>query len=205
MTHDELVGTGCLGGALLTGHLLGRAVRRLRRAAPAARAGPPAGSLDRELFAFGGVPWTARDCCEGVLVLGRTGSGKTSGPMLALVERLLDVGGGMLTCIKPSDKERYLRLAAGEPGVVMDATPASHRLNFCDALLQGVEADDATRSMILAAGLDEFAQVADRERRGGGDDSGFWDAQRGRLAQEGFALIPAAGEKPSVPLLLRVV
>ncbi|MFZ5746911.1 MAG: type IV secretory system conjugative DNA transfer family protein [Pseudomonadota bacterium] len=56
---------------------------------------------------------TVRDACQGVLVTGGIGSGKTSGPGEAIAAALLRAGmGGLVLCAKPEEADRWRRLCA---------------------------------------------------------------------------------------------
>jgi hypothetical protein len=72
---------------------------------------PPAkdfcGVLDAPLLKLGSQAWTVGDACEGVLIMGATGSGKTSGSGAHLAHAYLRAGfGGMVLCAKPDERQR---------------------------------------------------------------------------------------------------
>src|SRR5689334_22282958 len=84
---------------------------------------PPASgawSLDTVLCDFeavnGGrivpVPWTIRHSCEGTVVFGATGSGKTSGSGRHIAHSMLRAGfGGLVLCAKPDEADRWCEWA----------------------------------------------------------------------------------------------
>lgn len=57
--------------------------------------------------------WTVKDACQGTLILGSPGSGKTSGSGLSLAARFLDEGfGGLVLTAKQKDVKDWMELAA---------------------------------------------------------------------------------------------
>ena len=56
--------------------------------------------------------WTLRDACQGVLIMGENGSGKTSGSGELLARKYLEAGfGGLVLCFKTDEAalwQRYL-------------------------------------------------------------------------------------------------
>ena len=57
--------------------------------------------------------WRLKDACEGVLILGAPGSGKTSASGFAFAQAFLTVGmGGLVLCAKPEEARRWQHLCA---------------------------------------------------------------------------------------------
>ncbi len=185
---------------------LRRRKRRKRR-----RSREPATGLDRVLLTIGGGPWRRRDLHSGgVLVLGSTGSGKTSGPFDYLIDAALASGGVMAITNKPDDRARLLAAArrAGrlDDVVVIDSDPGSHSLNVLDVVLSGLSgADDATRAAVASAAFSNFVQVLSRQQSTGDGENAFWRAAAERMTVRVFHLCLLAGESCSVPLLLAAV
>ena len=65
--------------------------------------------------------------------------------------------------------------------------------------------DHATQAQVAAAAFSNFVEVSDRGGSGGGEDNRFWKHSSDRLTRNAFHLMLAAGERPSLPLLLQVV
>ena len=66
----------------------------------------PQDILDTEILNIQGNSWTIRDACTGCMVFGMTGSGKSSGPMKTIAEKLLNCQlGGVVFCAKKDEKE----------------------------------------------------------------------------------------------------
>jgi hypothetical protein len=78
--------------------------------------------------------WRIRDACEGVLILGAVGSGKTSGSGSAIAKAFLTAGfGGLVLTAKPDEARRWLRLCeqTGRMGDCVHVKPGSgHGLNI---------------------------------------------------------------------------
>jgi hypothetical protein len=65
------------------------------------------------LVAMGPDPWRIKDACEGTMVFGGTGSGKTSGSGHSLARSFLSAGfGGLVLCAKPEETALWTRYAA---------------------------------------------------------------------------------------------
>src|ERR1017187_3883532 len=70
----------------------------------------------RGLVDMGGDIWRIKDACEGTMIFGGTGSGKTSGSGRALATSFLAAGfGGLVLCAKP-DEPALWRSYAAETG-----------------------------------------------------------------------------------------
>lgn len=69
-------------------------------------------SLDKKLFDFGNNTWTIRNACEGVICLGATGSGKSSGPLRKMAMSFLKENfGGIVFCVKHDEKSIWQHYA----------------------------------------------------------------------------------------------
>lgn len=68
--------------------------------------------LDTEILNIQGNIWTIRDACTGCIVFGMTGSGKSSGPMKKIAEKLLTCQlGGVVFCAKKDEREVWEKYA----------------------------------------------------------------------------------------------
>jgi TraM recognition site of TraD and TraG len=80
----------------------------------------------RALVDLGGDSWRIKDACEGTMILGGTGSGKTSGSGRALATSFLAAGfGGLVLCAKP-DEPALWRKYAEETGRESDLVMFGH-------------------------------------------------------------------------------
>jgi len=87
------------------------------------------------------IPITIGQTCEGIMVFGTSGSGKTSGAHDTLVEAMMKAGYGIFgICVKSDEGERLRALAkrAGrERDVVTMALGGTPKFNFLDSLRDG--------------------------------------------------------------------
>jgi hypothetical protein len=67
----------------------------------------------RTLVTMSGDPWRIKDACEGTMIFGGTGSGKTSGSGCAFARSFLAAGfGGLVLCAKPEEPGLWRDYAA---------------------------------------------------------------------------------------------
>ena len=140
---------------------------------------------------LGSVPWTLRDACEGTVVFGASGSGKTSGTAHHLARAFLEAGfGGLVLCAKPEESENWRRLArqAGrEADIICFGDPETYRFNFLDYELKhgygGIEAVVAVFMQIL-----EVITPQDVEQD-------VWDRASRQLLRNLLELLRLAGEE----------
>jgi hypothetical protein len=140
-----------------------------------------------------------RDAYEGVVIMGGTGSGKSSGSGEALAMAYLRAGwGGMVMCAKPDEAERWQRYArkAGRAAHVVHFHPESHwNYNFADYEVHRPDGagGDTFNLVNLIVKIVEAAQLAEGQGGGGGDNP-FWPrAQREMLANTVEPLFAATG------------
>ena len=82
-----------------------------------------------------GDTWTIADACQGVLVLGATGSGKSSGSADALARKFLNLGaGGLVLCVKTGEADYWQELArlCGRENDILRITEKDHGFNVFD-------------------------------------------------------------------------
>jgi type IV secretory pathway TraG/TraD family ATPase VirD4 len=152
-------------------------------------------SLDAPLLRFGKAPWTIGNACEGTLILGATGSGKSSGSGAHIAKSYLHAGmGGLVLCAKPDEKARWLAYAKAcnreHHVIVMDGS-CNERFNFLDyALLRDGQGSGQTMNLVTL-----FIQLAEAAQKGRGEASDpFWrDSMKEMLSHSMDALIAAYG------------
>ncbi len=154
--------------------------------------------------------WRIRDACEGTVVLGPTGTGKSSGSGRALALSMLNAGfGGLVLTVKPDERavwEEYCRAANRLDDLVRFGPDAEYRFNFLD--------DEMTRKG-SGAGLTEnivnllstVLEVAERNSTGGGgrEDEGYWKRANRQLCRNVVDLLALAKGRITIPELYRVV
>jgi hypothetical protein len=156
---------------------------------------------------MGSDTWRIKDACEGTVIFGGTGSGKTSGSGRALARSFLAAGfGGLVLCAKP-DEPALWRGYAEETGrgsdLVMFGAGESWSFNFMDY--------ESTRSG-AGAGLTEnlvtlFMEVSsigsgDARSRGGDP---FWERAMRSLIRNCVDVLVMAGAPVSLHTMFDVV
>lgn len=138
--------------------------------------------LDQPLIFFGREALTLRACCEGVLITGSTGSGKSSGSGAAIARAYLRNGfGGIVTCCKPDDPEtwrRYARQTGREQDLIFFGPRHLHRFNYLNFAASLTPADlRPTENLTQLLGT--VIEVANRGQASNSQDP-YW----GRAAQQ---------------------
>jgi hypothetical protein len=92
--------------------------------------------LDRTLLKFGKERWTLQDAMTGLLVVGETGSGKSSGPARTFARKFLEAGlGGLVLCFKEDERPawvKWMKDAGREGDALVFGIDSPHRFNFLD-------------------------------------------------------------------------
>lgn len=156
---------------------------------------------DKDLF-------TVRDLLNGgVLILGRTGSGKTSGSGRRLGEAIVTYPGssGLILCAKPEDKEMWRRIfaSAKRPGdlKVFEPGPASDlRFNFLDYVVRmGGDTREITKCI---TSIGETLQA--KGGTGWGGDK-FWPIEQGRMIYNAVEIVKLATGRVTAPDLQQFI
>ncbi len=123
--------------------------------------------------------WTIQDACEGTLILGSTGSGKTSGSGATIARAFLLTGfGGIVLTVKQDESSLWDRYAisTGRTGQVCAVRPGGpFRFNFLEyqaslPLDQGGSTENLVESIYVI--LEGF--VRGGAAQSGGDNGSFW-------------------------------
>ena len=164
--------------------------------------------LDRPLMQWSKFDaFTVRDLLNGgVLVQGKTGSGKSSGPGKKMMRALIDHprSGGLVRCAKPEDaaEARELFRQAGRLDDLLVFRPDQGlRFNLLDFVAgQG----GGTRAVVHA--LSTIAEtIHGTEGNGGGEEGSFWIEGRDRMLFHAAHVLKLAGERVSGPTLQRFI
>jgi hypothetical protein len=166
--------------------------------------------LDNPLLVFGKDKLTIRDSFEGTLILGGSGSGKTSGSCQAITESCLAKGfGAVFLTTKPGEKEMLLSYCqrTGRLGDVIVVDRSERwRCNFMD--------HEMTRAGLgggLTHNVVELMTVClDIGNRGGGkgdgrEDAKFWQDTFKQLCRNAVDVLSGASQPISIGNLHRVV
>jgi hypothetical protein len=146
--------------------------------------------------------WTIRDSFTGTLVLGKTGSGKTSGPGGAIARAFLRAGyGGMVLCAMAGEADLWralLRETGREQDGVFIHPNNPWRFNFLDAEAyrngEGLDHLDDLVNLLI-----DIASV--QKGDGKSSDAAFWVPQKRLLIRNCFSLLLLAKQ----PLTLAAV
>ncbi|MCB9918576.1 MAG: type IV secretory system conjugative DNA transfer family protein [Planctomycetes bacterium] len=154
--------------------------------------------------------WTIRDSYAGMLILGATGSGKSSSSGSLLARSMLAAGYGMLVLVaKPEEREIWTRYCE-ETGRLGDllffSADGNLRFNFL-AYEQEHAAFGAGISANIVQLLSQILEVAERGTSGSGgkEDEGFWRRACLQLMTNACDLQVIAGEPVSVTGLHKIV
>lgn len=168
-------------------------------------------SLDTPLFRFPGWrdPWTLRHSFEGALILGRTGSGKTSGSGALLAKNMLRAGyGGLVLCAKSDEArlwEEYARETGRAASILRFAPGEPWRFNFLE--YEARRGGDGSHHGAQAHNLVELllqvvAAVNQRQREASAD---IWQKAMRQLVANAIELLLFAGEAITMANLYRLI
>ena len=139
--------------------------------------------------------WTLRDACQGVLIMGENGSGKTSGSGELLAHKYLQAGfGGLVLCFKTDEADlwrSYLKRAGRESDGRYFSAENEFRFNFLDYEARGSGVDFAENLVTL---LVDIASIQKRTEASG-SEAHFWLPQKKKLIRNAIELLLMA-EKP---------
>ena len=151
--------------------------------------------------------FTLRDACQGVLVMGGIGSGKTSGSGKALAGAFLRAGmGGIILCAKPEEAEHWRRLARehGRSASLIEITPDcpySYNLIAAELARQGVAGlNTVTECTMQMVGIARQASASP----GRGNEQ-FWEDTTRQVVRHTIPVLYAATGTVRIADLLRFV
>lgn len=154
--------------------------------------------------------WTLRDAVEGTLILGATGSGKTSGSGRLIARTMLSCGfGGLVLTAKADERalwEGYCRDTHRVEDLVVFGPGEPHRFNFLDHEMTRKGSGAGLTENVVNL-LSTVLEVAERQSAGGGgrDDEGYWKRALRQLCRNVVDLLALGRGRIAVPDLYRVV
>ncbi|MCC7169911.1 MAG: hypothetical protein IT459_05655, partial [Planctomycetes bacterium] len=154
--------------------------------------------------------WTLGHAVEGCLILGATGSGKTSGSGRAIALAMLRQGfGGLVLTAKADERaiwERYCAETGRSDDLVVFAPGGSWRFNFLDHERARAGSGAGLTENIVNL-LATVLEVADRGSSGSGgrDSEQYWVRASRQLMRNAVDLLAMAKGRISVPDLYRLV
>jgi type IV secretory pathway TraG/TraD family ATPase VirD4 len=153
--------------------------------------------------------WTIGNACEGTLVLGATGSGKSSGSGRQIALSFLQSGfGGIVLTAKAEERrlwENYAEVAGRLKDLICFGPGEPWRFNFLDSELR------FRNSVLLTDNIVSYfmtvMEIAERgQGQGGGrEDEGYWRKALKQLLRNAVDLLVFATGSVSVPDLYRIV
>lgn len=152
-------------------------------------------------------PWTIGDAVEGTLVLGATGSGKTSGSGRAIATSMLRRKFGGLVLTAKSDEcqtwLRYARECGREDDVVVFGVESPWTFNPIDLELRraGIGAG-LTENIVQMIGT--ILEVGDRGSGSGRDNDGYWRKASQQLCRNLVDLLAIAKGRITIPDIYRL-
>lgn len=154
--------------------------------------------------------WTIRDSLEGMLTVGASGSGKSSGSGETHARAMLAAGfGGVVFTVKPGERQQWERLCreAGRADDLVVFGPSSPlRYNFLEDEMTRAGAGAGFTENIVAL-LVVALSVLERASGGGGgrDDEGFWRRSLRQQIRNVVDLLSLATGRICVPDMYRVI
>ena len=171
----------------------------------------PNNILDNVLYEVPGTDTdiTFADALEGTLILGATGSGKTSGPGRHIALSMLKKGFSMcVLCAKKEEKDRWLNYAkeAGRLDDIVTFDKASNlQFNFLDYEMQreGEGGGDVLNVSNMLVNLNEQIRII--QSGSSRSDEKFWDNALRRLISRTISLLKYAGQNIDIYNIRKVI
>ena len=139
------------------------------------------------------VVFTSRNACEGIMVLGQTGAGKSSAMKTAYLNYLKAGMGFLVLCVKPeegSDWERYAATTGRSQDVIRITADADCKYRFDFFKYEMAQVGSSTQATV--AMLQEITAVMRRGNGGGGSNEEFWVANSNTLLKNTIDLYKLA-------------
>jgi len=184
--------------------MLGRLLRRSTR-----RENDP---LSRELLRWSrNDPWTVRDAAAGTLVLGSTGSGKTSGSGRTIARSMLSAGfGGLVLTAKKDERalwENYCRETGRLKDLIVVGPNEPWRFNFLqyEVARQGSGAGQVPNIEALLVTASELGDRLHNQGGGQHESDRYWRDAMKEMARAAIEVLLFAKGHVSVPDLYRLI
>jgi hypothetical protein len=151
--------------------------------------------------------WRIKDACEGTMIFGGTGSGKTSGSGRAIARSFLAAGfGGLVLCAKPDEPALWRSYAAEsgrESDLVMFGGSEGWSFNFMhyESLRSGAGAGLTENIVNLFV---EVSSIGSGDARSQGGNP-FWERAMRSLVRNCVDVLVMAGEPVSLHAMFDVV
>lgn len=153
--------------------------------------------------------WTIRDALEGTLILGATGSGKSSGSGAAIAYAMLRAGfGGLVLTAKSGERhlwEGYCRATGRSEDLLIFGPNELLRFNFLDFEAKRPGSGGISENIVNLFSTVLEAAERGSSKGGGREDEGYWRRALRQLLRNAIDLLLLADEEVSVPNLYRLV
>lgn len=149
--------------------------------------------------------WTLKDACEGVQIIGGTGSGKTSGSGKAIAKSYLENGfGGLVLTVKPDEAEQWAAWAdeTGRKNHLLFVRPGLNRVfNLLDYELNRPYGGETENIVDLFSRIIEITSQSDLAD---GENAYFYLAAQ-QLLRNAIDLCKLAANRVSIPMVYEVI
>lgn len=150
--------------------------------------------------------WRIRDACEGTVIFGGTGSGKTSGSGETIAKAFLAAGFGGLVLTAKNDEcalwQRYARETGRADDLILFSPEEPRRFNFMNyELTRPGRGAGITQNLVNA--LSTALEIAERRNRSSSD--GYWQRTTQQLLRNAIDLLAIATGSVSLPDLYRII
>lgn len=162
---------------------------------------------EHRLFGAGNDAWRIKDACEGVVIFGATGSGKTSGSGQTLAREYLRAGfGGLVLCAKPDEPALWAEYASKMgrgSDLILFGTDSKWSFDFLEheSRRQGAGAS-LTENLVNL--FTEIASIGAGSAPGSNSDP-FWERAMKSLVRNCVDLLAAAGAPVTLHNMFDVV
>lgn len=164
--------------------------------------------LDTSLLRLSPVDyWTMRDSCEGVLITGETGSGKTSGSGVTIAKAYLRAGfGGLVLCAKPEEVllwHQYARETGREKSLIIFGPGHPWKFNFLNWELCRESKGGGQTENILNL-LTHIVEIAENQVDSGGGEQ-FWNRAMREMLRNAIDLLSVAKGALTLEDIVKVI
>jgi len=171
--------------------------------------------LDQLLYEVPGTDQSIKwwEAIEGTLILGETGSGKTSGPGRHAALAMLKSGWGFLVlCAKTDEKERWIKyikdhVPEREDDLIIFDKQSNSQFNFLKYELtrEGEGAGEMINTINTIMNLNEQAKIYQSGSGSQSKEEPFWDHSLKRLISRTIALLKITNQDISIDNMRKVV
>lgn len=154
-------------------------------------------------------PMTLGQLCQGVMVFGGTGSGKTSASGARIAEAMMKSGfGGLVLCVKDDEVDNWMDYAGQhgrEKHLLIVDDEATWRFNFFEyEMHRGGKGAGSTANLVQFLDFMSRTDTGDSGNRSSGENK-FWDNSARQLTSNAIDLLRLGDAKLTLTSLLRLI